>query len=77
MASNTESDPEVEVTEEVRRDVIVDSVNTKGTTSKVSAVWIYFEKTKEPNQERTGSHRVANCKECGKGIKVVKGILQT
>ena len=48
-------------------------MNAKGTASKASAVWIYFEKMKEPNQEKAGSHRVANCKECGKGIKVVKG----
>ena len=75
MASNTESDLEYEVedvTEEVGRDVIiVESVNAKG-KSKESAVWLYFEKTEE-RLERTGSHRVANCKECGKGIKVVKG----
>ena len=75
MASNTESDLEYEVedvTEEVGWDVIiVESVNAKG-KSKESAVWLYFEKTEE-RLERTGSHRVANCKECGKGIKVVKG----
>ncbi|XP_065895778.1 zinc finger BED domain-containing protein 4-like [Dysidea avara] len=75
MASNTESDLEDEVedvTEEVGRDVIiVESVNAKG-KSKESAVWLYFEKMEE-RLERTGSHRVANCKECGKGIKVVKG----
>ena len=38
MASNTESDLEDEVTEEVGRDVILDSVNAKGTASKASAV---------------------------------------
>ena len=68
MASNTESDLEDEVedvTEEVGLDVIiVESVNAKG-KSKESAVWLYFEKTEE-SLERTGSHRVANCKECGK-----------
>ena len=75
MASNTELDLEDEVedvTEEVGRDVIIiESVNAKG-ISKESAVWLYFEKMEEC-LERTGSHRVANCKECGKGIKVVKG----
>ena len=60
------------MTEEVGRDVIIiESVNAKG-ISKESTVWLYFEKTEEC-LERTGSHRVANCKECGKGIKVVKG----
>ena len=75
MASNTESDLEDEVEdvmEEVGRDVIIiESVNAKG-ICKESAVWLYFEKTEEC-LERTGSHRVANCKECEKGIKVVKG----
>ena len=75
MASNTEPDLEDEVedvTEEVGQDVIiVESVNAKG-KSKESAVWLYFEKTKE-RLERTGSHCVANCKECRNCIKVVKG----
>ena len=35
MTSNTESDLEDKVTEEVGRDVIVDLVNAKGTASKV------------------------------------------
>ena len=48
MESYTESDLEDEVTEEVGQDVIVDSVNAKGTASKASTVWIYYEKTKEP-----------------------------
>ena len=38
MVPKTESDFEDEVTEEVGRDVILDSVNTKGTASKASAV---------------------------------------
>ena len=39
--------------------------------SKGSAVWLFFEKTDE---EKSGSQGqcVANCKECGKSMKVVK-----
>ena len=73
MASNTESDHEVEETEEAGPDVmIVESVNAKG-KSKESAVWLYFEKTGERSGSQSQAQRVANCKECGKSIKVVKG----
>ena len=48
---------------------IVESVKDK---SKESAIWLFFEKTDE---EKSGSQGqcVANCKECGKSMKVVKG----
>ena len=73
MASNTESDHEVEETEEAGPDVmIVESVNAKG-KSKESAVWLYFEKTGERSGSQSQAQRVANCKESGKSIKVVKG----
>ena len=75
MASNTESEleDEVEETEEAGPDVmIVESVNAKG-KSKESAVWLYFEKTEERSGSQSQAQRVANCKECGKSIKVVKG----
>ena len=40
--------------------------------NKESAIWLFFEKT---NEEKSGSQgqQVANCKECGKSMKVVKG----
>ena len=73
MASNTESDHEVEETEEAGPDVmIVESVNAKG-KSKESAVWLYFQKTGERSGSQSQAQHVANCKECGKSIKVVKG----
>ena len=75
MASNTESklEDEIEETEEVGLDaMIVESVNAKG-KSKESAVWLYFEKTEERSGSQSQAQRVANCKECGKSIKVVKG----
>ena len=40
--------------------------------SKESAVWLFFEKTDEEKSGAQGQ-RVANCKECGKSMKVVKG----
>ena len=75
MASNTELDfeDEVEEAEEAGPDVmIVESVNAKG-KRKESAVWLYFEKTEERSGSQSQAQRVANCKECGKSIKVVKG----
>ena len=37
---------------------------------KVSAVWIYFEK-----MDQVGAgYRVASCKDCGKAVKILKGI---
>ena len=40
--------------------------------SKESAVWLFFEKTDEEKRGCQGQ-RVANCKDCGKSMKVVKG----
>jgi len=72
MASNTESDLEDDVTEEVERDVVVvESVNVKG-KGKDSVVWLHFEKRTEGRAGSQAQH-MGNCKECGKGIKVVKG----
>ena len=72
MASNTESDHDVEEMEEAGPDVtVLKSVNAKG-KSKESAVWLYFEKTGERSGSQSQAQRVANCKECGKSIKVVK-----
>jgi len=65
---------EVEETEEAGPDVmIIELDNAKG-KSKQSAVWLHFEKTEESSGTRSQAHRVATCNECGKSIKVVKGI---
>ena len=70
MASNTELDHKVEEMEEAGRNVmIVELVNAKG-KSKVSAVWLYFEKTGERSGSQSQAQHVANCKERGKSIKV-------
>ena len=53
-------------------DMLVESVSAKG-KSKESAVWLYFEKTEERSGSQSQAQCVANCKECGKSIKVVKG----
>ena len=75
MASNTESDmeDEVEKTEEAGPDVmIVESDNAEG-KSKQSAVWLQFKKTEDSSGTRSQAQRMANCNECRKSIKVVKG----
>ena len=70
MASNTELDHEIEEMEEAGPDVmIVESVNAKG-KSKDSVVWLYFKKTEERSGSQSQAQHVANCKECGKSIKV-------
>ena len=40
--------------------------------NKESVVWLFFEKTDEKKSGSQGQ-RMANCKECGKSMKVVKG----
>ena len=69
-----ESEESQETSPDITDDITIvesarESVKDK---SKESAVWLFFEKTDE---EKSGSQgqRVANCKECGKSMKVVKG----
>jgi len=53
--------------------MIVKSDNAKG-KSKQSAAWLHFKKTEEISGTWSQAQRVANCNECGKSIKIVKGI---